>query len=123
MAVDVSARSRQARVRSRARRAEAEAASLARRVDWVLVGAVAARVEALDRRRLLPLPALGVREAALRPLPGRLPRRPLAAARGGRSAHDADGARARPRADRARLPAAGLRDGARLRRRARRGAL
>jgi rod shape determining protein RodA len=44
VAVDVTARSRQARVRSRARRAEAEAASLARRVDWVLVGAVAALV-------------------------------------------------------------------------------
>jgi rod shape determining protein RodA len=44
VAVDVTARSRQARVRSRARRAEAEAASLARRVDWVLVGSVAALV-------------------------------------------------------------------------------
>src|SRR5207237_2024814 len=44
MAVDVTARSRQARVRSRARRAEAEAAARARRVDWVLVGAVAALV-------------------------------------------------------------------------------
>jgi rod shape determining protein RodA len=42
--VDVAARSRQARVRSRARRAEAEAASLARRVDWVLLGSVAALV-------------------------------------------------------------------------------
>ena len=42
MAVDVSQRSRQARVRSRARRAEAEAASLARRVDWVLVGSIGA---------------------------------------------------------------------------------
>jgi rod shape determining protein RodA len=44
MAVDISHRSRQARVRSRARRAEAEAASLARRVDWVLVGSIAALV-------------------------------------------------------------------------------
>jgi rod shape determining protein RodA len=42
--VDLAQSSRQARVRSRARRAEAEAASLARRVDWVLVGAVAALV-------------------------------------------------------------------------------
>jgi rod shape determining protein RodA len=42
--VDIATTSRQARVRSRARRAEAEAASLARRVDWLLVGAVAALV-------------------------------------------------------------------------------
>ncbi len=42
--VDLAQSSRQARVRSRARRAEAEAASLARRVDWVLLGAVAALV-------------------------------------------------------------------------------
>ena len=42
--VDLASSSRQARVRSRARRAEAEAASLARRVDWVLVGSIAALV-------------------------------------------------------------------------------
>jgi len=42
--VDIASSSRQARVRSRARRAEAEAASLARRIDWVLVGAIAALV-------------------------------------------------------------------------------
>jgi rod shape determining protein RodA len=44
MAVDVSHRSRQARVRSRARRAETEAASLARRIDWLLVASVGALV-------------------------------------------------------------------------------
>jgi rod shape determining protein RodA len=42
--VDYASSSRQARVRARARRAEVEAASLARRVDWVLLGAVGALV-------------------------------------------------------------------------------
>ncbi len=42
--MDIAQSSRQARMRSRARRAEAEAASLARRVDWVLLGSVAALV-------------------------------------------------------------------------------
>ena len=48
----------------------------------LLAGTVLAPLEALARHRLLPLPAVRVREAALRPVPGRLPRRPGAAARG-----------------------------------------
>ena len=42
--MDITHSSRQARMRSRARRAEAEAASLVRRVDWLLLGSVAALV-------------------------------------------------------------------------------
>ena len=48
-------------------------------------GAVVARLEALDRPRLLPLPAVRVREAAVRPLPRRLPRRPGEARRARRA--------------------------------------
>ena len=42
--MDITQSSRQARMRSRARRAEAEAASLARRVDWLLLGSIGALV-------------------------------------------------------------------------------
>ena len=42
----------------------------------LLAGHGLAPLEALDRPRLLPLPAVRVREAAVRPLPRRLPRRP-----------------------------------------------
>ena len=81
-----------------------------------------ARLAALDQRRLLHVPAVRVRQGAVRARARRLPRRP----RRGRStlagaplARD----RLRARADRARLRAAGHRHRARLHRRARRGAL
>ena len=67
----------------------------------------------LDRHRLLPLPALGVRQGALRPLPGGLPGRVREADRRGLGAPACD--RARRRADPARLCPAGYRNCARLR--------
>ena len=79
------------------------------------------RLEALDRPRLLPVPAVRVREAARRPRPRRLPRRPVPARR--RGARRADDDRARAAADAARVHPAGHRLGARVRRRALRRAL
>src|SRR3954470_10731641 len=69
----------------------------------------------------VPVPAVGVRQAALRPRAGRIPRRPRKA--DGRSTHDDLGAHARRASDRPRLHPARLRDRTRLRRRLRGGAL
>src|ERR671925_298100 len=79
------------------------------------------RLEAVDRRRLLPFPALGVREAPVRPRARGLPRRPGAEDR--RAADDAHGARPGARPDLPRLPPARPRHGARLRRGPRRDPL
>ena len=76
-----------------------------------------ARLEAVARPRLVPLPAVRVREAALRPRAGRLSRR--ACETDQRAADGAQRCRPGGSARRSRLHAAGLRHGARLRRRAR----
>ena len=80
-----------------------------------------APLEALARHRLLPLPAVRVREAALRPLPGGVPRRPGEADRG--DPHGARDDRARLGPDPARVPPARRRHRDGLHRRARRGAV
>ena len=77
-----------------------------------------ARLEALDRRRLLQVPAVRVRQGALRPRARGLPRRALALDRTPRAPLAALGYGARP--DPARLRPAGHRHGARLHRGARR---
>ena len=83
----------------------------------VLVGDRGARLRRWIDARLLPLPAVRVREAAVRPLHRRLPRRPDQAHRG--RADAAAGDRARDAAGAARLPPAGPRQRARLPGRAR----
>ena len=70
----------------------------------LLAGTVSRALEALARHRLLPLPAVRVREAPVRPLPRRLPGRPGQADR--RDPDRARGDRPRLRADPARLRAA-----------------
>ena len=96
--------------------------ALALMVLRLVVRGGGARLEALDRHRPVPVPAVRVREAAVRPRDRRLPRRARAAARAAPDRRSS-AIGARHRADAARLHAARPRDGARLRRRARRGAV
>ena len=80
-----------------------------------------ARLEAVDRRRLLHVPAVRVRQGAVRPRARGLPRRARAVDQLG--ARDPRRARLRARADRARVRPAGHRHRARLHLGARRGPL